>query len=119
MLPQVWYTNVPHTKLVKIKGHQNWVKVSGEYLTFPGGGTQFKHGALHYIEFIEQVSLHIAFDQYYLSLFLSLEHNFLFISISFIIVMYVLAFIICKSRSIMILSWRIFYACGLEHCFRQ
>lgn len=57
MLLQVWYSNVPHTKLVKIKGHQNWVKVSGEYLTFPGGGTQFKHGALHYIEFIEQVSL--------------------------------------------------------------
>ena len=32
------------------------MKVSGEYLTFPGGGTQFKHGALHYIEFIEGVS---------------------------------------------------------------
>ncbi|MQL46449.1 hypothetical protein EI019_24875, partial [Escherichia coli] len=25
-----------------------------EYLTFPGGGTQFKHGALHYIDFIQQ-----------------------------------------------------------------
>ncbi|KAL9257752.1 putative methyltransferase PMT26 [Drosera capensis] len=54
---RIWYNNVPHTKLVEIKGHQNWVKVSGEYLTFPGGGTQFKHGALHYIEFIENVSL--------------------------------------------------------------
>ncbi|GAB2218613.1 hypothetical protein Drorol1_Dr00001839 [Drosera rotundifolia] len=50
---RIWYNNVPHTKLVESKGHQNWVKVSGEYLTFPGGGTQFKHGALHYIEFIE------------------------------------------------------------------
>ncbi|KAF3947400.1 hypothetical protein ACB098_04G043800 [Castanea mollissima] len=50
---KIWYYNVPHTKLAEIKGHQNWVKVSGEYLTFPGGGTQFKHGALHYIEFIE------------------------------------------------------------------
>ncbi|KAB2618980.1 methyltransferase PMT26 [Pyrus ussuriensis x Pyrus communis] len=51
---KVWYYNVPHTKLVQIKGHQNWVKVTGEYLTFPGGGTQFKHGALHYIDFIQQ-----------------------------------------------------------------
>ncbi|GMH13109.1 hypothetical protein Nepgr_014950 [Nepenthes gracilis] len=52
---KIWYYNVPHTKLAEIKGHQNWVKVSGEYLTFPGGGTQFKHGALHYIEFIENM----------------------------------------------------------------
>ncbi|GAB4855692.1 hypothetical protein Ancab_024334 [Ancistrocladus abbreviatus] len=52
---KVWYNNVPHPKLAEVKGHQNWVKVSGEYLTFPGGGTQFKHGALHYIEFIETI----------------------------------------------------------------
>ncbi|CAL0306666.1 unnamed protein product [Lupinus luteus] len=51
---KIWYTNVPHTKLAEYKGHQNWVKVTGEYLTFPGGGTQFKHGALHYIDFIQQ-----------------------------------------------------------------
>ncbi|GAB2287235.1 hypothetical protein Dimus_021617 [Dionaea muscipula] len=51
----IWYSNVPHTKLAEVKGHQNWVKISGEYLTFPGGGTQFKHGALHYIEFIENM----------------------------------------------------------------
>ncbi|XVF61049.1 hypothetical protein PTKIN_Ptkin08bG0097700 [Pterospermum kingtungense] len=51
---KIWYHNVPHTKLAEIKGHQNWVKVTGEYLTFPGGGTQFKHGALHYIDFIEE-----------------------------------------------------------------
>ncbi|XP_020261948.1 probable methyltransferase PMT26 [Asparagus officinalis] len=51
---KVWYHNVPHTKLVEYKGHQNWVKVSGEYLTFPGGGTQFKHGALHYIDKIQE-----------------------------------------------------------------
>lgn len=54
---QIWYHNVPHTKLAEIKGHQNWVKVDGEYLTFPGGGTQFKHGALHYIDFIQQVRI--------------------------------------------------------------
>ncbi|KAL3844764.1 hypothetical protein ACJIZ3_002167 [Penstemon smallii] len=51
---KIWYHNVPHPKLAEVKGHQNWVKVSGEYLTFPGGGTQFKHGALHYIDFIQQ-----------------------------------------------------------------
>ena len=57
---QIWYYNVPHTKLAEVKGHQNWVKVTGEYLTFPGGGTQFKHGALHYIDFIQDVSFFIA-----------------------------------------------------------
>ncbi|KAK2659379.1 hypothetical protein Ddye_005912 [Dipteronia dyeriana] len=50
---KIWYYNVPHTKLAKTKGHQNWVKVTGEYLTFPGGGTQFKNGALHYIDFVQ------------------------------------------------------------------
>ncbi|RLN11847.1 hypothetical protein C2845_PM09G24550 [Panicum miliaceum] len=52
---QIWYSNVPHTKLVEVKGHQNWVKVSGQHLTFPGGGAQFIHGALHYIDFLQQV----------------------------------------------------------------
>ncbi|KAF5745114.1 S-adenosyl-L-methionine-dependent methyltransferases superfamily protein [Tripterygium wilfordii] len=54
---KIWYYNVPHTKLAQVKGHQNWVKVTGEYLTFPGGGTQFKHGALHYIDFINEVKM--------------------------------------------------------------
>uniref|UniRef100_B9HDY3 Methyltransferase n=1 Tax=Populus trichocarpa TaxID=3694 RepID=B9HDY3_POPTR len=49
---KIWYHNVPHTKLAQIKGHQDWVKVTGEFLTFPSDGTQFKHGALHYIDFI-------------------------------------------------------------------
>ncbi|KAK6939955.1 putative S-adenosyl-L-methionine-dependent methyltransferase [Dillenia turbinata] len=51
---KIWYYNVPHAKLAEVKGHQNWVKVTGEYLTFPGGGTQFTHGALHYIDFIQE-----------------------------------------------------------------
>ncbi|XP_042488431.1 probable methyltransferase PMT26 [Macadamia integrifolia] len=51
---KIWYYNVPHVKLAEVKGHQNWVKLTGEYLTFPGGGTQFKHGALHYIDFIQE-----------------------------------------------------------------
>nr|GME04561.1 probable methyltransferase PMT26 [Ipomoea batatas]GME12722.1 probable methyltransferase PMT26 [Ipomoea batatas] len=57
---KIWYHNVPHTKLARFKARQNWVKVSGEYLTFPGGGTQFKHGALHYIDFIQQTLPEIA-----------------------------------------------------------
>ncbi|GER35271.1 S-adenosyl-L-methionine-dependentmethyltransferases superfamily protein [Striga asiatica] len=61
---QIWYQNVPHTKLAEVKGHQNWVKVSGEYLTFPGGGTQFKHGALHYIDFIQQSVPDIAWGKH-------------------------------------------------------
>ncbi|XP_061373328.1 probable methyltransferase PMT25 [Gastrolobium bilobum] len=59
----IWYNNAPHTKLVESKGHQNWVKVTGEYLTFPGGGTQFKHGALHYIEFIQKSLPNIAWGK--------------------------------------------------------
>ncbi|KAG6474833.1 hypothetical protein ZIOFF_064048 [Zingiber officinale] len=51
---KIWYHNVPHTSLAEVKGHQNWIKVSGEYLTFPGGGTQFINGALHYIDFIQK-----------------------------------------------------------------
>ncbi|KAJ6840417.1 putative methyltransferase PMT24 isoform X2 [Iris pallida] len=51
---KIWYNNVPRTKLAEVKGHQNWVKVTGEYLTFPGGGTQFIHGALHYIDFLQK-----------------------------------------------------------------
>ncbi|KAH7663698.1 putative S-adenosyl-L-methionine-dependent methyltransferase protein [Dioscorea alata] len=60
---KIWYSNVPHTKLAVVKGHQNWVKVSGEYLTFPGGGTQFKHGALHYIDFIQEARPDIAWGK--------------------------------------------------------
>ncbi|XP_039009396.1 probable methyltransferase PMT26 [Hibiscus syriacus] len=60
---KIWYRNVPHTQLAQIKGHQNWVKVTGEYLTFPGGGTQFKHGALLYIDFIEESAPEIAWGK--------------------------------------------------------
>ncbi|KAK6924437.1 putative S-adenosyl-L-methionine-dependent methyltransferase [Dillenia turbinata] len=52
---KIQYHNVPHTKLAEVKGHQNWVKVTGEFLTFPGGGTEFIHGALHYTDFIQEL----------------------------------------------------------------
>ena len=33
---------------------------SGDYLVFPGGGTQFKEGVNHYIKFIEKVYRYLA-----------------------------------------------------------
>ncbi|KAJ6820942.1 putative methyltransferase PMT26 [Iris pallida] len=60
---KIWYYNVPHTQLATVKGHQNWVKVSGEYLTFPGGGTQFKHGALYYIDKIQEAFPDVAWGK--------------------------------------------------------
>ncbi|KAL4361422.1 hypothetical protein GQ457_04G034300 [Hibiscus cannabinus] len=53
---KIFYRNVPHSQLVKFKGGQNWLEFSGDYLTFPGGGTQFRRGALHYIDFIQKAS---------------------------------------------------------------
>ncbi|KAM7270436.1 hypothetical protein ACFE04_029650 [Oxalis oulophora] len=50
----IWYDNVPHPKLVQYKKEQNWVRRSDDYFIFPGGGTQFKEGVTHYIEFIEK-----------------------------------------------------------------
>jgi hypothetical protein len=61
---QVWYRNVPHTGLAQYKGHQNWVRVSGESLTFPGGGTQFKNGgARHYVEVMQDALPEIAWGR--------------------------------------------------------
>ena len=41
----MWFSNVPHTKLVEDKGGQNWISVDKNKFKFPGGGTQFIHGA--------------------------------------------------------------------------
>ncbi|KAK1392206.1 putative methyltransferase PMT26 [Heracleum sosnowskyi] len=60
---KIWYHNVPHTQLAEYKGHQNWVKVSGEYLAFPGGGTQMIRGALTYIDTIQKFVPDIAWGK--------------------------------------------------------
>lgn len=57
---QIWFDNVPHPKLVEYKKDQNWVRKSGDYLVFPGGGTQFKAGVTRYIQFIEQVDITVS-----------------------------------------------------------
>lgn len=51
---KVWHANVPHDKLVTYKQDQNWVKKKDDYLVFPGGGTQFKNGALQYIKTVHK-----------------------------------------------------------------
>lgn len=55
MLMQVWYDNVPHTRLVEDKGGQNWISRNKDKFIFPGGGTQFIHGANQYLDQISKV----------------------------------------------------------------
>lgn len=53
---QVWFSNVPHTRLVEDKGGQNWISRENDKFKFPGGGTQFIHGADKYLDQISEVS---------------------------------------------------------------
>lgn len=55
ILIQVWYSNVPHAQLAEYKGGQNWITVDKDKFKFPGGGTQFIHGADDYIDQISRV----------------------------------------------------------------
>ncbi|TVU36537.1 hypothetical protein EJB05_18474, partial [Eragrostis curvula] len=56
---EVWFNNVPHTRLVDDKGGQNWITKVKDKFRFPGGGTQFIHGANQYLDQISQM-LHLA-----------------------------------------------------------
>ncbi|KAM0922783.1 hypothetical protein ACQ4PT_005954 [Festuca glaucescens] len=58
---EVWFSNVPHTRLVDDKGGQNWITKAKDKFTFPGGGTQFIHGADQYLDQISQMVPDIAF----------------------------------------------------------
>lgn len=51
---QIWHANMPYNKIADRKGHQGWMKESGPYFTFPGGGTMFTEGADKYIEKLKQ-----------------------------------------------------------------
>ncbi|XP_057523727.1 probable methyltransferase PMT11 [Amaranthus tricolor] len=61
---EVWYFNVPHTRLVEDKGGQNWMTRSKDKFKFPGGGTQFIHGANQYLDQISQLIPEIAFGKH-------------------------------------------------------
>ncbi|KAL5733168.1 hypothetical protein ACOSP7_032509 [Xanthoceras sorbifolium] len=52
---EVWYYNVPHTRLVEDKGGQNWISKVKDKFRFPGGGTQFIHGADQYLNQISEM----------------------------------------------------------------
>ncbi|KAG8078470.1 hypothetical protein GUJ93_ZPchr0007g6214 [Zizania palustris] len=58
---EVWFSNVPHTRLVDDKGGQNWITKAKDKFIFPGGGTQFIHGANQYLDQISQMVPDITF----------------------------------------------------------
>ncbi|RDX65285.1 putative methyltransferase PMT11, partial [Mucuna pruriens] len=60
---EVWYSNVPHTRLVEDKGGQNWISRGKDKFKFPGGGTQFIHGADQYLDHISEMVPDIRFGQ--------------------------------------------------------
>uniref|UniRef100_A0A1D1XEP4 Methyltransferase n=1 Tax=Anthurium amnicola TaxID=1678845 RepID=A0A1D1XEP4_9ARAE len=61
---EVWFSNVPHTRLVEDKGGQNWISRDKDKFKFPGGGTQFIHGADKYLDQISEMVPEIAFGQH-------------------------------------------------------
>ncbi|CAL4960477.1 unnamed protein product [Urochloa decumbens] len=61
---EVWFTNVPHTRLVDDKGGQNWITKAKDKFRFPGGGTQFIHGANQYLDQISQMVPDVAFGSH-------------------------------------------------------
>ncbi|PWA70900.1 S-adenosyl-L-methionine-dependent methyltransferase [Artemisia annua] len=60
---EVWYNNVPHAQLAEYKGGQNWIVVYKDKFRFPGGGTQFIHGADQYLDQISKMVPAIAFGR--------------------------------------------------------
>ncbi|KAI3731110.1 hypothetical protein L1987_62293 [Smallanthus sonchifolius] len=61
---EVWYSNVPHAQLAEYKGGQNWIVVNKDKFRFPGGGTQFIHGADQYIDQISKMIPEITFGHH-------------------------------------------------------
>uniref|UniRef100_A0A2P2NFE7 Methyltransferase n=1 Tax=Rhizophora mucronata TaxID=61149 RepID=A0A2P2NFE7_RHIMU len=61
---EVWYSNVPHARLVEDKGGQNWISKKKDKFNFPGGGTQFIHGADKYLDQIVEMVPEIAFGSH-------------------------------------------------------
>ncbi|KAJ9178418.1 hypothetical protein P3X46_010303 [Hevea brasiliensis] len=50
-----WFKNVPFKKLTEFKKSQNWVRLEGDLLIFPGGGTSFTKGVEVYVKEITRM----------------------------------------------------------------
>eukprot|EP00268_Persea_americana_P052072 TRINITY_DN5812_c0_g1_i1.p1 TRINITY_DN5812_c0_g1~~TRINITY_DN5812_c0_g1_i1.p1 ORF type:complete len:622 (-),score=86.83 TRINITY_DN5812_c0_g1_i1:182-2047(-) len=50
-----WFANVPSKRLAESKKKQNWVRLEGDRLVFPGGGTSFPSGVKGYVDQIAQI----------------------------------------------------------------
>ncbi|KAK0608111.1 hypothetical protein LWI29_025652 [Acer saccharum] len=50
-----WFNNVPFKKLTVYKKSQNWVRLQGNRLVFPGGGTSFPMGVKGYVDVIRRI----------------------------------------------------------------
>ncbi|WCJ19670.1 S-adenosyl-L-methionine-dependent methyltransferases superfamily protein [Euphorbia peplus] len=61
---EVWFNNVPHSRLADDKGGQNWIFKEKDKFKFPGGGTQFIHGADQYLDQISKMIPDIAFGSH-------------------------------------------------------
>ncbi|KAL6128185.1 hypothetical protein ACLB2K_071541 [Fragaria x ananassa] len=61
---EVWFNNVPHTRLVEDKGGQNWITRQKNKFKFPGGGTQFIHGANEYLDHMSKMIPDITFGRH-------------------------------------------------------
>ncbi|KAG8493864.1 hypothetical protein CXB51_011333 [Gossypium anomalum] len=61
---EVWFSNVPHAGLVEDRGGKNWISIKEDKFIFPGGGTQFIHGADRYLNQISQMVSEISFGRH-------------------------------------------------------
>jgi tRNA wybutosine-synthesizing protein 1 len=53
---QIWYGNVGHPRLSSYVKDNSWLNRTGEHLVFPAEESEFKGGAKHYIETIDEVT---------------------------------------------------------------
>nr|GEV55365.1 probable methyltransferase PMT19 [Tanacetum cinerariifolium] len=52
---EAWFSNVPFKTLTESKKQQNWVRLVGDRLVFPGGGTSFQKGVKGYVEILKKI----------------------------------------------------------------
>ena len=81
----MWFSNVPHTRLVEDKGGQNWISRVKDKFKFPGGGTQFIHGADEYLDHISRVLICLGLIFFRrINLFLDFSDSLVFMYRSFL-----------------------------------